>query len=73
MKKTLKLTFIREDNWSRPVYRGDDRRLYVDVDPGCVFPSIHTKSPSNDIEGEPNYPIDKDIEVVFIPSRITWN
>ena len=72
MKKTLNLRFIGEDNQSRPVYRGDDRRLYVDVDPGCAFPSIHTKSPRNDIEGEPDYPINKDIEINFIPHRITW-
>jgi len=71
MKKILKLKFIELDNWSRPVYRGDDRKIYVDVDPGHASPSIHTKS-GNDIEGEPGYPINKDIEVVFVPSRITW-
>ena len=71
MKKELKLTFIAMDKWSRPVYKCDNGKLYVDTDPGCVYPAIHTKS-SNEIEGEPNYPISDDIEIIFIPSRITW-
>ena len=69
MKKELRLTFITMDRWSRPVYRGDDGRLYVDTDPGCVYPSIHTKS-SNDIEGEPDFPISEDMEITFMPYRI---
>ena len=70
MKKKLNLTFIKKDRWSLPVYKDDNGRLYVDTDPGCVYPAIHTKS-SNDIEGEPEFPISEDIEVTFIPSRIT--
>jgi hypothetical protein len=72
MKKTLKLTFITEDGWSRPVYRGDDRRIYVDTDPRKnVIPNICTKL-NNDIDGEPDCPINEDIEIIYIPHRITW-
>lgn len=70
MKKELKLTLIATDSWSRPVYEGDNGRLYVDTDPGCVYPAIHTKS-GNDINGEPDYPVSDDIDIIFKPSRYT--
>ena len=71
MEKKLTLTFIRIDNWDRPVYKDDDNKFYVDTDPNCEYPEIHTKS-SNDIEGEPDFPVGKDVKITFIPSRITW-
>ena len=40
----LTLTLLGRDNWSRPVYEGNDGNLYVDADPraGCP-PKICTK------------------------------
>ena len=71
MDKKLNLTFVIMDSWSRPVYKDDNGRLYVDADPGCVYPDIHTKS-SNEIDGEPEWPVSADTEITFIPSRTTW-
>ena len=69
--KTLQLTHKGRDNWDRPVYECDGK-LYVDVDPReHMLPSIHTKS-DNEFDGEPDWPIDEDVEVTFIPSRDTW-
>ena len=70
MKKKLVLTFITKDYFGRPVYKDDDGKIYVDTDPRCSYPSIHRKS-SNDIDGEPEWSIDTDTEVVFIPKRIS--
>jgi len=49
-----------------------DGKLYVDVDPRKHMPAeICTKS-NNEFDGEPDWPINKDVEVTFIPSRDTW-
>ena len=69
--KELKLTHIGRDDFDRPVYECNGR-LYVDVDPReHLPPNIYTKS-GNEFDGEPDWPIDKDVEVVFEPSRDTW-
>lgn len=65
----LVLTFLGRDDWSRPVYRDSDGRLYVDVDPRACHPDICTKS-SNDFYGEPD--ISVKAEFIFVPHRDTW-
>lgn len=42
-----------DDEWSRPVYKGSDGELYVDVNCGSGTPSIHSIS----AEGEPEFPV----------------
>ncbi len=67
----LTLTFKEYDNWDRPVCESEGR-LYVDVDPMSGHgPDICTKY-NNDFYGEPDTHIRADIEVTFIPHRITW-
>jgi len=69
---TLQLTYIGRDSWDRPVYQSNKGNLYVDVDPRKGRPpEICTKS-NNEFDGEPDNPINSDIEIIFIPSRDTW-
>ena len=69
--KTLELTHIGRDSFDRPVYESGGK-LYCDVDPRKnMSPDICTKS-DNEFDGEPDWPIDNDVEVTFIPSRDTW-
>ena len=69
--KSLKLTHIGRDSFDRPVYECEGN-LYVDVDPRKNMPAnINTKA-DNKFDGEPDWPIDEDIEVTFIPGRDTW-
>ena len=71
MEKTLNLTRVGRDSWDRPVYQCDGN-LYVDVDPRSGrTPEICTKS-NNEFDGEPDCPINSDVEIIFIPSRDTW-
>ena len=69
--KTIELTHVGRDSFGRPVYKCGEK-LYVDVDPRQHMPpEICTKS-DNEFDGEPDWPIDKDVEVTFIPARDTW-
>ena len=71
MKSKLELAHIGRDSFDRPVYECNGK-LYVDVDPRKHMPAeICTKS-DNEFDGEPDWPINKDVEVTFIPSRDTW-
>lgn len=68
--KRLTLTLLGRDGWSRPVYKGIDDRLYVDVDPRAdCQPKICTKL-DNAFEGEPDIPVHADF--TFVPRRDTW-
>ena len=68
--KTLNLTFKGLDDWDYPVYECKGK-LYVDISPNCPTPALHTKS-NNEFDGEAEYPISDDIEVVFTSSRVVW-
>jgi len=68
--KTLNLTHKGRDSWDRPIYECDGV-LYVDVNPRSDYPEICTKS-DNEFDGEPDWPIDEDVKVVFIPERDRW-
>lgn len=57
-----KLTYIGEDYWGRETYRDENGKYYCIVD-GVM----HTKSPSNDIDGEPECPIPADTYEIVNP------
>jgi len=59
------------DSWDRPVYKGPDGNLYVDVDPrkDCK-PNICTKC-WNDFDGEPDDPVTA-VDFIFTPYRDIW-
>jgi len=70
MKKMI-MEFVRRDTFDRPVYKCDGR-YYVDTDPrtdACPA-AMFTKS-SNNIDGEPDWPV-RDCEFEFVPKRDTW-
>ena len=59
------------DSWDRPVYKGPDGNLYVDVDPRKGWgPNICTKY-QNDFDGEPDDPV-RDVDFIFTPCRDVW-
>lgn len=50
----LKLTPTgREDEWSRPIYKGSDGKIYVDINMDDKNPSIHSVTD----QGEPDVPV----------------
>lgn len=57
-----KLTYIGEDFWGRETYRDEQKRYYRIVD-GVM----HTKCPSNDIDGEPDCPMSSDSYEIVNP------
>lgn len=66
----LTLTLLGRDSWSRPVYRGNDGNLYVDVDPRADRPPDICTKYRNAFEGEPDTPVKA--EITFVPRRDTW-
>jgi len=68
--KKLELAYKGRDSWDRPVYEGNGT-LYVDVNPRSECPEICTKS-NNEFDGEPDYPIGEDVELIFVPVRDRW-
>ena len=66
----LTLTLLGRDSWSRPVYEGDDGRLYVDTDPCADRPSSICTKYQNTFDGEPDTPVNA--EFAFIPYRDIW-
>lgn len=67
MKKTL--THVGRDDWSRPLYRDENGRIWVDVEPRSNYtPCLCTIT---DV-GEPCDPMRPDIEVEFVPRRDVW-
>lgn len=58
------MEFIDVDNWSNPVYKCiENGVLYKDVNLGKGEPSLY--SCGNEFDGDPCYPISKDITVIF--------
>lgn len=71
MKKLI-LTFRGYDNWARPVYIAENGRYYVDTDNReDRLPNICSKY-RNLYYGEPDIPVHDDVDVEFVPFRITW-
>jgi hypothetical protein len=72
----ITLTYIGNDSYdNRPVYKNENGKLFVDVDPRKDHePKICTKY---QFDGEPDTPINcitaySNAEIEFIPKRITW-
>ena len=64
MKK--KLTYIGRDDWGRPIYRDETKRIWVDTDPRSNHaPDLCTITDA----GEPCDPMRAGIEVEFYPCR----
>lgn len=62
-KRTMK--FIGIDDWSQPVYKCQENgNLWKDLNLGRGVPDLH--SCQNQFDGEPDQPIKKSLEVVFI-------
>jgi len=57
------LRFIGVDSWSRPVYRDENGKLWKDLNLGNGTLDLY-KSSSNDFEGEPDYPLEDEYEIV---------
>jgi len=68
--KTLILNFKGLDDWDYPVYECNGK-LYVDINPNYPTPHFHTKS-NNEFDGEAEYPVGEDVEVVFTSPRVVW-
>lgn len=65
------LIFQGCDSWDRPVYKGPDGNLYVDVSPRKDWaPNICTKY-QNDFDGEPDDPVEG-VDFIFTPCRVVW-
>ena len=73
----ITLIYIGNDTYNRPIYKNENGKLFVDVDPRKDHePKISTKY-QNAFDGEPDIPIDcmtaySNAEIEFIPKRITW-
>ncbi|OEH83634.1 hypothetical protein BCR26_08870 [Enterococcus rivorum] len=65
----MELKFIGCDDWGRAVYEDCNQKLWKDIDTDCHFPALYSIS-NNDFDGEPDLPMNKKINVVFIPRRI---
>jgi|688.fasta_scaffold1009376_1 hypothetical protein len=62
--RTMEL--IGKDNWDRPVYKCvETSQLWKDITCGSEIPELY--SCQNDIDGEPESPIKKELEIVFKP------
>ena len=69
--RQILLILQSRDSWDRPVYKGPDGNLYVDVDPRKGWaPNICTKY-QNDFDGEPDNPV-KGVDFIFTPYRDVW-
>ena len=64
-----KLHYIGVDSWSRPVYKDEKGKFYKDVNLGCGEPYLHSSSPPTDFDGEPDYPLEGEYEVVVKPGK----
>lgn len=73
MKKTLTLRLLGEDPSLRPIYRGDDGRLYTDVSPYKGYAPEICHKQHDSLNGIPELPIADDIEVIFEPFRFAWD
>lgn len=64
------------DSWNRPVYKGEDGTLLVDVSPVAHRPIELCTKYQNQFNGEPDTPIEdtdrfRDMEVT-VDKRVTW-
>ena len=62
--------FVRLDRCDRPVYELPDGRFIKDVDPRQQFEPTLYYSCNNDVDGEPDDPVNDAVKL--LPKRITW-
>lgn len=62
--------FIRLDSWDRPVYMLPDGKFIKDVDPRSQFAPDLYYSSNDDVDGEPDCPVE--MAVKLLPKRVTW-
>jgi len=72
-----KLNFLGMDSWDRPVYKDENGKLWKDVDPRKHREPDLCTSVNNEFCGEPDTPMRniekyKDVQIEFIPERVTW-
>jgi len=80
MTNTLKLTYLGEDDWSRPVYKDENEKLWKDVEMNSTKLKEGKKIDkyalctvvNNELDGEPDTPMgyikkynDVEIELIF--------
>jgi len=58
------LRLIGIDEWGRPVYMDETKKLWKDVNLGNGVPYLHNVA-GNDFEGEPNCPIAEEYEIIL--------
>lgn len=71
-ENTRTMKYLGEDNWNRPVYKClENNTLWKDITLGSDKPELYTCQ--NEFEGEPEYPIKSDLEILFIgtPEKIS--
>ena len=66
MEKILKLIRVGKNYWGHIAYKDKESgKFYLDIDDGRFDnPQLYTCSPSDDIDGEPNYPLKAKYEII---------
>jgi len=64
-----KLRYVGTDDWHRPVYKDERGKLWIDTNMGNGTPDLY-RSTSNDLDGEPDYEIDGEYEIIEDVERI---
>lgn len=65
MNNVRTMEFIGLDDWRRPVYKCiENGRLWKDLSPDSENPDLYSSS-DNTIDGEPDCPIKRDLEIIF--------
>ena len=68
-KAQLRLTYLGEDAWSRPVYRDQHQHLWKDVSGGMAIPPSLCSCVGNEFDGEPDMPIGQDCIFIKPPEN----
>lgn len=66
MEKILRLKRAGKNYWGHIAYKDEESgKFYLDIENGRFDnPQLYTSSPSDDIDGEPNYPLNLKYEIV---------
>lgn len=66
MEKILRLQRLGRNYWGNIAYEDKESgKIYFDIEDGhSDNPQLYTSSPSDDIDGEPNFPITTKYEIV---------
>lgn len=76
-RKELRLLYLGDDSWGRPVYKDDTGKLWKDVQPVKGMKPDLCTSVGNAFDGESDTGMEymeayKDVSIVFKPERILW-